>query len=263
MKSFFSRQRPFYQSMIIAIVLVALGILVQQYLEPKVGTILFLLMYPIVFFMAWIGGTRVAYFTILISMLSVNFFFVHPRYQFNPIDSPIFVRICLFVLSNALMIYIVHRLRKSEEKAIELFNKVTESENHYRAIIELSPHIIWYTDESGTVTYLNQTWCEYTGLSPESFHNNWELIIHPDDYEKSKTTWANAIKNKIPFELSLRMKRHDGEYRWFFSKTKPILDIYGNVIKWIGKSIEFHEQNLHWILKMNLFRWPLTSSKLL
>lgn len=235
---------PLWQGVILSFLLIAFAVKLQFILQPKVGTIVFIAMYPVIFFMGWIGGTFVGFLTLFLSVAASLYFFIFPYVETGYIDTPNLIRLCMFIFSNSLVILIIYRLRKAEEKATALFNKVAESDTQYRAIVELSPHIIWYSDAVGQTTYLNQTWEEYTGVKSEDALGVWNHQVHPDDLPYVSEIWSNCIATLNKFEVHMRIKRYDGEYRWFFARGKAIINPQGQLVQWIGKAVDFHDQKL-------------------
>src|SRR5260221_3411949 len=40
----------------------------------------------------------------------------------------------------------------------------------------------------------------------------------------------------------MRLRRGDGEYRWFLVRTVPLSDVHGSVVKWLGASIDIEDR---------------------
>jgi len=47
-----------------------------------------------------------------------------------------------------------------------------------------------------------------------------------------------------PFEAEMRLRRADGQYRWFLVRTEPLRDEHGNIVKWFGSSIDIEDRKL-------------------
>src|SRR5215472_5837947 len=69
-----------------------------------------------------------------------------------------------------------------------------QSEARYRALIELSPQVVWMTDAEGANTYCNQYWYEFSGLTMKQTAGwGWASIGHPDDAAKAKKKGRKSV----------------------------------------------------------------------
>src|ERR1051325_6167195 len=123
-------------------------------------------------------------------------------------------------------------------------NQVTTAD--YRMLIETFPQWFWITDAKGNTTFCNRHWYEFSGLSVEqTFNNEWHPLLHPDDRERAKHTWQNALETGKAYESEYRYKRaKDGKYRWHLSKGIPLKNANGKVEKWIGFGIDIHDSKV-------------------
>ncbi|SFL39660.1 PAS domain-containing protein [Methylobacterium pseudosasicola] len=119
------------------------------------------------------------------------------------------------------------------------------SEMRYRSLVEVSPQVVWFGDAAGNVTYCNAYWYDYTGLPPGvTGEASWMSVIHPDYRESTRQAWLAAATSGRSYEIEFPLRRADGEYRWFLSRAKPILDADGTVQSWIGTSLDIHERKV-------------------
>src|SRR5215472_12120236 len=119
-----------------------------------------------------------------------------------------------------------------------------QSEARYRALIELSPQVVWMTDAEGANTYCNQYWYEFSGLTMEQTAGwGWASIVHPDDVAKATNEWRKSVARGQDYELEVRFRRaSDGEYRWYLCRGVPLKDASGKVLKWLGIAIDVHDR---------------------
>jgi PAS domain S-box-containing protein len=104
-----------------------------------------------------------------------------------------------------------------------------ESERHLELLVETIPaHIARITVE-GTLDYVNRRVVEYLGQEMEQIG---EHVIHPDDRDACLGKWHHALKTREPWEDTYRLRRADGEYRWFSHRIEPLLDRAGRVVFW-------------------------------
>ncbi len=121
----------------------------------------------------------------------------------------------------------------TERKRVEL--ALRESQQRYRELAEAMPEIVWTADAQGKVTYFNQRWLEYTGLSEaESLTLPRASIVHPDDREQTLTLWQESLAEQKPFEIEYRLRSCHGTYHWFICRSVPIKNAAAQVTSWIG-----------------------------
>ena len=85
-------------------------------------------------------------------------------------------------------------------------------------------------------------WCAYTGLSvDEAYGSGWQLAIHPDDRPGLLDRWRSILAAGEPGSMEARLRRFDGEYRWFQFCTKPLVEASGQIVKWCGTSTDIHD----------------------
>jgi len=115
-------------------------------------------------------------------------------------------------------------------------------EERLRLIIDTIPTIVWRKLPDGSADFLNRNFREYTGLSLEDGLGwGWMNAFHPDD--RLMEEWRAALAAGKPFEKEARLRRADGQYRWFLIRALPLLDEQGNVIKkWYGLSIDIEDR---------------------
>jgi PAS domain S-box-containing protein len=116
-------------------------------------------------------------------------------------------------------------------------------DEHYRAFADAIPHPVWVTDPDGETEYVNRQWTEYTGLAVvEARGPGWEQVVHPDDLPEVRRRWAEAVAAGVPFQAELRLRRADGEYRWFLGRAAPDRDRHGRVARWVGTCTDIHDR---------------------
>jgi PAS domain S-box-containing protein len=118
-----------------------------------------------------------------------------------------------------------------------------ESEARYRLLAEAIPQFVWITNAEGQNEYVNQQFCDYTGLSAEQMQGlDWLSIIHPDDLERSRDRWTASVNNGEFYEIEYRFRRADGTYRWFLGQGIPLKDEQGRTVKWFGTCTDIEPQ---------------------
>ena len=137
--------------------------------------------------------------------------------------------------------------KAAQEEVLRLRDEIAqaalrESEDRFRTLASLIPVLLWRSDESGQQNALNEAWLAYTGQTlPQSQNGGWLEAIHPDDRDASQEAFRVGREQQRLIEVQPRIRRHDGEYRWFLVRQAPIVDAEGHVTQWIGAAMDIHE----------------------
>jgi PAS domain S-box-containing protein len=108
-----------------------------------------------------------------------------------------------------------------------------------RRVVDTLPGLVWTARPDGHIDFLNQRWCEYTGLGvDEAYGRGWETAIYPEDLPELLERWRFILASGEPGEMEARLRRFDGEYRWFLFSINPLVDASGRVVKWCGMNID-------------------------
>jgi PAS domain S-box-containing protein len=116
------------------------------------------------------------------------------------------------------------------------------SEDRLRQIIDSIPTMAWSLRPDGAVDFVNQRWQDYTGVSLEEELENPTRPLHPEDRPGAVAEWLVAMAAGEAYEGEMRLRRADGDYRWFLVRTVPLRDETGNIIKWFGTSTEIEDR---------------------
>src|SRR6202041_1180462 len=115
-------------------------------------------------------------------------------------------------------------------------------ENELLGIIETIPSMVWSASPAGDVTYVNQKVLEYCGVTLEEYANRtWVGFLHPDDREEAARAFSRAIETGETYNVTDRVRRAGGEYRWQQTRAEPLRDPHGTIIQWYGFSIDIDE----------------------
>ncbi|TPQ25431.1 EAL domain-containing protein [Methylomonas koyamae] len=126
--------------------------------------------------------------------------------------------------------------RKQAEIALQ------ESELLFHTLSKIAPVGIFRTDRDGSCDYVNQRWCEISGLSHHQAHGDgWAAAIFIDDLERVKAEWAACIAAAKPFTLQYRFQHLDGQIRWVIGRAEPELDETGNLLGYVGTITDISE----------------------
>ena len=110
-------------------------------------------------------------------------------------------------------------------------------------MIDSIPGYVWRTTPDGTVDFLNQGWCDYTGIGmAEALKSGWQRTVHPDDYAGVMAYWRTPLETGTPGEYECRHRRYDGTYRWFVGRAIPLRDQDGNIVKWFGLNTDIEDR---------------------
>ncbi|HEX9608323.1 MAG TPA: PAS domain S-box protein, partial [Gemmatimonadaceae bacterium] len=125
----------------------------------------------------------------------------------------------------------------------EALAEIRKSEERLRLIIDTIPAQAWRGLPDGSVDYFNQRWHDYTGLSPTEAHAwGWKAILHPEDAARTLDKWTHeVVPSGKPGEIEVRLRRFDGEYRWFIVRVEPLRDELGQVSQWYGTNTDIDD----------------------
>jgi PAS domain S-box-containing protein len=112
-----------------------------------------------------------------------------------------------------------------------------------RLIIDTAPTLIHTGRPDGFLDFFNKRWLEYLGVGLKEVQGwNWTEVVHPDDVDELLAQWRSSLKTGVPLEAEARVRRADGQYRWFLHRKWPLRDDNGTTIKWYGSSVDIDDR---------------------
>jgi PAS domain S-box-containing protein len=122
------------------------------------------------------------------------------------------------------------------------FAEGKRAEDQLRMMIDTIPTLAWSCRPDGTTEFLNQRWLDYTGLSfREALGWGWKVPVHPEDLKRLMAMWRSLLVNGEPGGEEARLRRFDGEYRWFLFRAVPVRDEQGAVVRWYGTNTDIED----------------------
>jgi PAS domain S-box-containing protein len=129
----------------------------------------------------------------------------------------------------------------SEKKQAQ--KTIQESESRFRTLADNAPVLFRMTNEEHQFYYFNKQWLQFTGRSLKKEKDiGWLNCVHPDDKSHVRDALLYAFKKKKNYEISYRLKRKDGQYRWILDNGVPHFDTDGRFKGFISSALDITER---------------------
>ena len=127
--------------------------------------------------------------------------------------------------------------RKRAEEAL------AASERNLKLTIDTIPALAWSARLDGSAEFFSQHYLDFIGLSAEQATGwGWTAAVHPEDVSDLATTWKHIMASELPGEAEARLRRYDGDYRWFLFRTNPRRDESGTIVNWYGVNTDIEDR---------------------
>jgi PAS domain S-box-containing protein len=119
---------------------------------------------------------------------------------------------------------------------------LADSERLLRIITTAAPTALWMSNKKGEITYVNQTWVDWSG---NTFEDNliygWMSIIFPEDLILVEEGFRNAVFKRLQYEVEFRINHADGTLHWCVAIGQPQFDQGNNFSGYIGSCTDITE----------------------
>jgi formate hydrogenlyase transcriptional activator len=111
-----------------------------------------------------------------------------------------------------------------------------------RSFIDHLPALAWSALPDGTLDFFNKRMQGYTGLIPDQLKGSrWKSLVHGDDIRELEKWWQDLTESPDESAKAARLRRFDGEYRWFQIAASPVQDDEGTLVGWYGISTDINK----------------------
>src|SRR5437899_1227670 len=124
--------------------------------------------------------------------------------------------------------------------------RLRQDEQELRGVVDAISQIIVVLSPSGTALYANRPLLDYTGLTMEQvmapdFRGN-PAFFHPEDWARLQDERRQGLSRSVPFEIEWRLRRKDGQYRWFLVRYHPLRDEQGRILRWYASATDIDDR---------------------
>src|SRR3984885_2727213 len=110
-------------------------------------------------------------------------------------------------------------------------------------IVNTVPGLAWSIRSDGHIEFLNQNFLDYLGLALDEVQKSgWTFPIHAEDTESFVRTRQAILASDSVGEVEARIRRSDGEFRWFLCRAVALRDPSGKVVKWFGINFDIEHR---------------------
>ncbi len=123
-------------------------------------------------------------------------------------------------------------------------NNLAASEERYRILADLNPQAIWRGDPDGSITYANQGFLDYLGLSVGDLQGGgWLQGFDVRDREAVVSSWIESVRTGAEYNIEARIVRaRDGASRLWCLRGLPVRDEDGTILHWLGVAMDIHDE---------------------
>src|SRR3979490_2895541 len=204
----------------------------------------------------WYAGTGPSVLAIVLSVLSLNYFFLHSFFS-SPISYAdlVYLTFCTFCALAVGWVSAVRRrteqeLRQAHEeleaKVVERTANLQRDEAYLAQAQKLTHTGSWAWDpRTEKVLYCSEEMFRIFGLDPrESLpsRDNFRQQIHPEDRDWVKKRFEESLRERVDTFAEYRALLPDGTVRHISASGHPVLNADGELIEFIGTATDVTER---------------------
>jgi formate hydrogenlyase transcriptional activator len=124
------------------------------------------------------------------------------------------------------------------------FAEITKSEGQLRQMVDAIPQTVVMLGPDGSILYANRRVLAYTGLTEEEvmLTDFRPHVFHPDDMDRLRERRKEGFASGVPWDNEVRVRRKDGEYRWFLISYNPLFDEHGAIVRWCAAGTDIEDR---------------------
>lgn len=120
---------------------------------------------------------------------------------------------------------------------------LVETEHRFRVMADLAPVLLWVAGPDQRFTWLNKPWLDYVGQPLDAeLGDGWSRSVHEEDLLNWQNSMQAAYAARKPFELEFRLRRADGQYRYFLNRGVPRSDANEDFVGFIGSCVDIEDR---------------------
>jgi PAS domain S-box-containing protein len=108
----------------------------------------------------------------------------------------------------------------------------------------LPAHVFVALPQTGEIVWVNSRYLTYRGQTVADLAVDPWCSIHQDDREEYLKAWSHSLKTGEQFSRTVRIKRFDGAYRWFYARAVASRDKRGVIMQFLGSYMDIHDQHI-------------------
>ncbi|RCI16988.1 hypothetical protein L249_2301 [Ophiocordyceps polyrhachis-furcata BCC 54312] len=108
----------------------------------------------------------------------------------------------------------------------------------------LPAHVFVALPRTGETVWVNSRFLSYRGQTVADLAADPWGSIHPDDREEYLKAWSHSLRTGEQFSRTVRIKRFDGAYRWFYARAVASKDKRGVIMQFLGSYMDIHDQHI-------------------
>jgi PAS domain S-box-containing protein len=118
---------------------------------------------------------------------------------------------------------------------VRMRRELMHSTRRFEAAVAAVDGIVWTNDPEGRMSGPQPGWQALTGQTQQECEGfGWAEAVHPDDRAASVAAWNEAVAERKTFVFQHRVRRKDGEWRWFSIRAVPSFSDDGSIREWVG-----------------------------
>lgn len=108
----------------------------------------------------------------------------------------------------------------------------------------LPAHVFVALPQTGEIVWVNSRFLTYRGQTSGDLAADPWGSIHPDDREEYLRAWSQSVRTGEQFSRTVRIRRFDGAYRWFYARAVASKDKRGVILQFLGSYMDIHDQHI-------------------
>jgi PAS domain S-box-containing protein len=119
-----------------------------------------------------------------------------------------------------------------------------QAEKEFSKLLDVLPQYLCVYGPDEKPLYANDSLLDFFGFTLDDFRADdfQTRAFHPDDVERVRSVRAEAMRHGEGWEVEARIRRKDGQYRWFLIRGKPYRDETGKIIRWFSSGTEIEDR---------------------